>query len=446
MTTYYVDDGGSATAPYDTWAKAATSLSALDDAVTFASGDIVYVGHDHVCQFTHSGSRTITGPTSGLPTQIISATQGSDPVAYQKATADQVDTSEGAYSITFDGSFALVGIQVKSGDNINFGADNDEINIARHCVFKPASNRAVGLPASGGARCVLHDCEVSCIADTSGAKTSAIVTGGGGADIRNLTISNAQYRSGAIFGSLRGTEVSGVDATACTYATGVYIVAAGTNAETRAAISNVKTASTWGAATGTFEPGANVLIVNAGTADAPEYLYHITGQGQLKSSTSVWRTNGAGVEDITNVSWQLQSTVATCSELNPYRSPWIYGRLSSTGSKTFSVAVASDSGGTGTGGAFTDAEMWLEVEYLGTANSPLCTMASDTRASVTATAADQPTDGTSSWTGDTFTNLQTLAVTATVGEEGLYRARVAIGVASLSTSNNVYIDPKITVS
>ena len=78
MTVYYVDDGGSNTAPYDTWAKAAPDIRALDTAVAFASGDIVYFGHDSVDSGV-GASFTITLPTSGPPTYFISATQGSDP-------------------------------------------------------------------------------------------------------------------------------------------------------------------------------------------------------------------------------------------------------------------------------------------------------------------------------------------------------------------------------
>jgi hypothetical protein len=33
MATYFVDDGGSSTSPYDTWAKAATPINTLDAAI-----------------------------------------------------------------------------------------------------------------------------------------------------------------------------------------------------------------------------------------------------------------------------------------------------------------------------------------------------------------------------------------------------------------------------
>lgn len=50
MTTYYMDTAGSNTAPYDTWAKAATSLQTVADLAV--AGDIVY------CR----GTQTLTAP------------------------------------------------------------------------------------------------------------------------------------------------------------------------------------------------------------------------------------------------------------------------------------------------------------------------------------------------------------------------------------------------
>ena len=48
MTTYYVDDGGSQTAPYDTYPKAETTMAALIAAVGgFAADDEIHAGHDH---------------------------------------------------------------------------------------------------------------------------------------------------------------------------------------------------------------------------------------------------------------------------------------------------------------------------------------------------------------------------------------------------------------
>jgi hypothetical protein len=75
-------------------------------------------------------------------------------------------------------------------------------------------------------------------------------------------------------------------------------------------------------------------------------------------------------------------------------------------------------------------------------------MVTDQRATITTTAAAQDDDTTSTWvgTGPSFTYKQKLSVTATVAEEGQYRARVCVGVASIASSRYFYIDPKVTVS
>jgi hypothetical protein len=87
---------------------------------------------------------------------------------------------------------------------------------------------------------------------------------------------------------------------------------------------------------------------------------------------------------------------------------------------------------------------------MGTADSPLYSLGSDQRsngtnafASITEAPDAQADDTTSSWTGITATYKQSLAVTATVGEAGLYRARVAVGKAS---AGPIYVDPKVQIS
>jgi hypothetical protein len=135
------------------------------------------------------------------------------------------------------------------------------------------------------------------------------------------------------------------------------------------------------------------------------------------------------------------TTTANSFEDSPFVTNWIYGEVASTGSKTFTVYITNDTAD------FTDAQVWLEVEYLGTAEEANTTLASDHR-TITTTAANQTDDTTSTWngTGPSFTYKQSLAVTATVGETGQSRARVCVGVASIASSRYFYIDPKVTVS
>jgi hypothetical protein len=182
-----------------------------------------------------------------------------------------------------------------------------------------------------------------------------------------------------------------------------------------------------------------VRFINVGPSDAPTSLIERVYQADLVSTTAIYRTGGAAPEgDAT--AW-LITTESTNSEAAPYHLPWMYGTVEA-GSKTFTVHITNDTAD------LTDAEAWLEVQYLGTSDSPLSTLASDQRASPTATAAAQTDDTTSTWngTGPSFTYKQKLAVTATVGEAGQYRARVVIGKASVASSSYLYVDPKVVIS
>ena len=90
-----------------------------------------------------------------------------------------------------------------------------------------------------------------------------------------------------------------------------------------------------------------------------------------------------------------------------------------------------------------DDEVWLEVEYLGTAGFPLSLFASDRMTDILSTPADQTTSSVA-WTttGLTNPNKQKLAVTFTPQEIGVVRCRVALAKPSYT----VYVDPLLTVA
>ena len=92
----------------------------------------------------------------------------------------------------------------------------------------------------------------------------------------------------------------------------------------------------------------------------------------------------------------------------------------------------------------TDAEAWLEVEYLGTSGFPLGLFANDRVADpIFGTPANQATS-TVDWTttGLATPIKQKLGVAFTAQEKGLVRARVVVAKASTT----VYYDPLITLS
>ena len=400
----------------------------------------MYFGHDHNCPAVNAASLTITGPTSGLPVIFISATQGSDPPAYQKGTGTQIDTSEAAtYDVILDGSFSLFGIFIKAGQHIDPGADQDELFYCSDCTFAIGTNAFLQLANTNASSKVFKNLIVDLTQDGSSARTGNVFQRNGipTVFIDGLTFVNAGFRTGTIFqcGAATGSllSVSGADFSGFTNATTCEIFQ-GAMGETT--ISNCKTAATFTLTdASTRNPTTRIIATNVGPTDSPSSLFFRTYAGNIDSSTSIYRSGGATIEGIAN-SW-LVTTTANCNEYAPFHSQWLYSKASSTGSKTVSLYITNDTAD------FTDAECWIEVEYLATSGSPLWTLASDQRATITTTAVAQTDDTTSTWVGSgpAYTYKQKLSVTVTIGEVGQIRARVVTGVASIASSRNFYIDP-----
>jgi hypothetical protein len=441
MADYWVDDGGDNTAG-TSWATAYTSLDALVAAVPTAlttSGNRVFIGDDHNDAVT-GAARTFTGPASGLPVLLISCdrTSGASPPAYKAGTGDQLRSSDGANAMTLDGAFSLYGIRAEAGAGITVAIDTNEAGVLENATLALGANTAITFAGTDG-QAYCEDITVDFTADGTTNRTLVpLVTTGTQVEILGLSFINAAYRTAQIFnGGARITNISGADFSGFTNATLCEIVGQGFNI----LINNCLTAATWAPTTGVpTSNGAIWQFYNVGPADAPTYLYVQKGPGTIASSADIYRTGGATIEgDAT--AW-LITTTATCDESFPLTTPWIYGLVSSTGSKTFDVYITNDTAD------FNDSQVWLEVEYLGTADEAQWTLAKDQRATITTTAAAQTDDVTSTWNGagPAFTYKQKLSVTATVNETGQYRARVVVGVASIASSRYFYIDPKVTVT
>ena len=442
MTDYFVDDGGDGSDGL-TWAKAYTSINALDTAVAFASGDRVFFGHDHNCQAVNSANLTIQGSTAGLPVIFISATQGSDPPTYQKGTGTQIDTTEGAFEVLFNGGCALYGLKVNSGGYFNIGSSTNTTFYAQDCTVALGANHAILLGGFAASLKAFKNLIVDLTQDGTTNRSGAVFTRtvASRTEISGLTFVNAAFRTGVVFSGLQGnftTHIDGADFSGFTNATlcELHETAGGTTI-----MSNCKTAATFAIDTlGSRSPAQLVLASNVGPTDDPSALTYHAYFGSIVSSTSIYRSGGATIEGIAH-SW-LVTTTANCNEYAPFHSPWIAGYNSSTGSRTFTVFISNDTSD------FNNSQVWLEVEFMGTSGSPLYTLASDQRATITTTAAAQDDDTTSVWNGagPAYTYKQKLAVTATVGEAGQFRARVVTGVASIASSRNFYISPAVFVS
>lgn len=437
MAIYYVDDGGD-NSTGAAWASAYTSFTALDAAVALASDDIVYFGHDHVCQYTHTANQSFVGPSSGVPCILISVTQGSNPPTYQASTTNQIDTSEGAYSMTFDGSFALYGISMKSGADISLASDSNENTVCDTCRFALGANASL-TASQAGANVDLNNCVIDLTADATTNRSAAVVIPSSSSAIQasGLTFINAAYRTGVVFGGsvVFDIKVSGCDFSGFTNATACELFTTG-----NILASHCKTAATWTAMGGTTNTVTDITLVNCGPADQPTSFIHRGRFGDLVSSTSIYRVGGRKVH-IIPTSW-LITTNSWTNKHAAYKTPWVYGNINTTGSKTFDVYITNDTAN------FTDAEVWLEVECKNTGSVSTWSKFSDRASDITTTASSQDTDSTSTWVGSgpAYTYKQKLSVTATINTVGMFRARIVAGKTSIAGASNFYIDPLVLIS
>jgi hypothetical protein len=447
VTAYWVDDGGSNTAPFDTLAKAATSWDNLVAGVAAAlttSGNIVYCGHDHNDP-NKAASWAAIGPTSGLPVSIISVDSTNATPTYMVGTGNQFSSLGGAYTLTFDGVFALYGVKAASGTSVRIFVDSDESLLSDECRFVLGAGSYVYLPPI--AWCLSHhrNLTIDLSADAGTPRSTSVFDNADNITlyIEGLSFVAAGDRTGTVFNTFSSggaQRISGVDCSGFTNATLCELFSP-TNFSSQLTAHNCKTAATWAPfASGTFgRSSGRAILTNVGPADAPTYLYLRDYFGVLVSTADIYRTSGGTVEDIA-CSW-LITTTANCAEGAPFYSPWMYGTVEA-GSRTFDLYITNDTAD------FTDAEVWLEVEYLSTADEPQWALATDQRATITTTAAAQTDDTASTWNGSgpSFTYKQKLSVAATVGESGQFRARVAVGKASIASSRYFYCDPLASVT
>ena len=133
MAILYVNDGGSDTSPYDTWAKAANLMaSALADAACVA-GSTIYLQSDHVETYSADTTLLSANGTSDSPITIISVTNTNEPpeaadIQTMTVGGGKMDgKTNGAYDIRLSGYDVWIGLEFIAGDNLEI--PNASVNI-----------------------------------------------------------------------------------------------------------------------------------------------------------------------------------------------------------------------------------------------------------------------------------------------------------------------------
>jgi len=209
-TPVYCNDGGSNTSPYETWAKAATTMATALTAVD--AGGTIYVQSNHAEEFVADTTLSSTNGITATPVTIISVTNTNEPPEagdYQTMTAGggKLDAlTNGAYDIRLGGWDIWIGMEFITGDKL-YVTDADTDVFLYNCKLKVTTDTTVG--TGGDAAATLVNCDIEQLGVGSIKTAGRFFWLGGSFTFNGGTISNNLVTPSTGYGS--GVVIADVD-------------------------------------------------------------------------------------------------------------------------------------------------------------------------------------------------------------------------------------------
>lgn len=448
MATYFVAAGGSNTAPYDTWAKAATSLqTALTAAST--SGDRIIIQYNGVPSTDAELAADVTY-TAAADVTIISASN--DGVSAFTPTAmgaaNWLGHSTSNRGITIAGGFviSLVGVTLRvvggSPDTLTLGATDNQVFVfknGRIDLLNTSISAFFRVGASGNsgfnASCVFENCTFRFGNAAQGIEI------GGSADFIDITLDAAGAAPDVLFKGV-GTENGGlVRLHGCNLSTTTGTLVGNMTGGSRSfrfyACKLGAGVVPLGTQTVTNQSTVEVELLDCSSGDEHYHHAYYNALGSMVVDTGIYANDGAKYDGTNGCSWKI-ITSSLASRANPFVTPWMSKHHAGTSAITPRIEILRNGSAT----AYTDDEVWGQWSVKTTAGASLASLYSD-RVAVGGTGTAQPAGvGLAGWTGEGGTawsgKLEPLSA-ITPAEIGDIAARICVGEPSVT----VYADPTI---
>lgn len=449
MATRFVSSTGSSTSPYDTWAKAATSLAT---AITgSAAGDVfvidnanpgadvtsnttwTFVGSATVIASTNSGTSTITPTTMGTSAWLGAGGATSYSLAI---TASAASSRVYIYGITLRvaGSTNL-GLSINAGDSMHFEFEDCYLWLGT-TNGSPRIN--IGSNSSGGnAYCLFKECTFRFGATSQGLSPSGRVEFNGG------EVSASGSAPTTLIGAQNNTQEVLFFGANLSHVTGT-LVASQTGSSAKFSFVQCRFGGgvvPMAAQTLTNKSSALVFVQDCSDGDTHGLFGYYDAFGSVESDTGTRVTAGAAAQ-----SWKI-TTTANCGFGTPFVTPWINLYSAASSATTYKLELLRNNG---TATTYSDSEVWGEFsvkDNSGFTNSDVFTDRQalvDWAAGTSGSTAGRTGTGTGNWTIGASNSPASFIVDSgssiTHAENGHIRARVAVGLASVS---NLFLDPQI---
>lgn len=438
MANVYVDSNAAGAGTGANWANAYTTLGAATAAK--AAGDSFWVAHNHA--ETAGAAKTITFPgTVSNPNfcYCVNSAGTVPPVSADLRTTATITTT-GAFAISAAGCAFVYGIIFSSGSGANSISLNLEsggsgtqryTNCALRLGGTSGGNINFGSASFGGAIIYLDNTTVQVAATNSlltangfvvWRATASAITGG--------TVPTNCFN----FSAARGGKwlVQGVDLSALGSGQTLVNSNSSTEAPTIQLMDCKLGASVTVAATPANHGGPQTDLVRCDSGATNYRTERYRFEGTQTVETTIVRTGGAS-DGTTTIAHKIITT-ADSKWVLPFEALPIAIWNDSTASVTVTVY-----GIWGGGAVPNNDDIWMDVEYLGSALTPQGSFATSTKADNLATASALTTD-TSTWGGSTTKFKMT--ATFTPAQKGA----IYIYIKAAAASSTFYIDPKPVLS
>jgi len=443
MPTWYVDSAATGTGAGTSWANACTTVAAA--IAKMAAGDDLDVRNSSA---ENDGSNAVTWTfpgTEASPNRVFSTDNTNAPAQGPDLLAGASITTTTTGSVTLSGCCYLYGVTFNIGSGSSAAwlylanASNNQ-QVFENCNFTMVStiasvNYMIGLAVQGATVDIeirWTNCKVK-----FAAVGQSIVLGSvrffwtnGSIDAAGSTPTTLFSASSNGGSPMNGALVvlDGVDLSAM--GSGKTLVPADLKSHSEFIFKNCKLgASVTVAATPTHIGGPIVDLINCDSAATGYRQERYRYQGTLTTETTVVRSGGASDGDET-ISWKIVST-ANAKRQSPFETFEVV-RWFAAGAHTATFECITDNV------VLTNADLWVEAQYLGNASYPISSLATTAPANQL-TAGSNLTTSSATWTttGITTPKPQSAQVSFTSNLDGY--VRFVFKVAKASTT--VRIDP-----
>lgn len=446
MANKKVWHGGSNTAPYETWATAATTLATA--AAAAGVGEAVEIADDHTGDSSGTTAYSISfAGVAAAPTLCYVVNRTTGLKSNTRVRIKRTGTS-GTISITGCVRASTLEIEVGTSTNgsaltLSGSASPDEVQIYRDCIFRLLGTGTTNRINFGNVNTSTrsHVRWVDCwLQGTTTAGTGILRSSGGVAfdwTGGGIEAGSADFPYLFDFDNVRpmAFSLSNLDFTAAGDALELVSPTASNSSTIRGRMENIAMPSGWTGSIGELgNPGANIVAVNVGGANVNYQFAHLEFRGRATHDTGVYRTGGASNGGVTPLSWRLSTGADAKWLTGEYVGPEMAIPCETTGAKTVTVEVLTDNV------TLTDRDFGLEVTYLGDPTSCAGSLERTINEDYTGSATNLTTSS-ASWSGTSgFTNpvKQKVSVSITVEKAGLIVVRPILSRANTT----VYVDPE----